>query len=240
MRHLGILGAVALAACATVACRGAPPPAAGESELYYLVFLRPDPGRKPIELAERQRIQAAHMANIQAMARAGILAAAGPMDDTPTAISGIFVLRAPSLGEASRIAAQDPTVAERRNTADVHPWLGPAGIGSGYFHWKKDNPGAKDVMAVHVLCLMKRGRAWTGEARSLEDHALYVESMRRAGLLAAAGDIDGDPSLCSACVFKTSLLDEAKRAAEMDPAVQSGRLAPELHRWWTADRVLPW
>jgi len=235
-----MLGALALGACAAAACRGAPPPAAGATQLYFLVFLRPDPGRKPIEPAERQRIQAAHMANIQAMARADILAAAGPMDDTPTTISGVFVLRAPSLAEASRIASLDPTVAERRNTADAHPWLGPAGIGSGYSRWRKGHPEAKDEMAIHVLCLMKRGPAWPGGARPLEDHAGYVDSMRRLGLLAAAGDIDGDPSLCSVCVFKTSLLDEARRAVEMDPAVRSGRLVPELHRWWTADRVLPW
>ena len=60
------------------------------------------------------------------------------------------------------------------------------------------------------------------------------------GIVASAGGFEGDPELYSACVFKTSFADETRRAMEQDPAVRSGRLAVEFHRWWTADRVLPW
>jgi hypothetical protein len=38
-----------------------------------VVFLRPDPARKPLALEERQRIQDAHMANIRRMADDGVL-----------------------------------------------------------------------------------------------------------------------------------------------------------------------
>jgi len=209
-------------------------------QLYYLVFLRPDPGRRHIERAEGERIQSAHMANIQKMAQDGVLVAAGPMDDQPTTISGIFVFRAETLAEAQRIAALDPTVAERRNTVDVHPWLGPKGIGAAYFRWKKEDPGGKVVMAAHAFFILRRGAAGGSDPRADGEHARFVDSLRRAGALAAAGWIYGDPDLCSICVFRTSSADEAKQAIGQDPAVHSGRLAVEFHRWWCADRVLPW
>jgi uncharacterized protein YciI len=231
---------LALAALAAADCPAGPAPGDGGTDLYFLVFLRPDPGRKRIEQAERERIQGAHMANIRRMAQDGILVAAGPMEDQPTTISGIFVLKAPSLGEARRIAAQDPTVTERRNTVDVHPWLGPKGIGAAYFQWKRDHPEAKDAMEAHVLCVLRHGSAWAVEPRSDADHEAFVDSLRRSGALAAAGGIGGDPDLYAICVFKTSLDGEARRAIEQDPAVRSGRLTAELHRWWVADRVLPW
>src|SRR5689334_8501044 len=92
------------------------PPDAGTT--YYLAFLRPAPDRKPLEKADAERIQKAHMANIGDMAARGVLVAAGPFDDKPVTISGIFVMKADSLEEARRIAAQDPTVVEHRNVID--------------------------------------------------------------------------------------------------------------------------
>jgi uncharacterized protein YciI len=231
---------LALAGCPAGDCQAGPMGKDGGTDLYYLVFLRPDPGRRPLEKTEGERIMAAHMANIHKMAADGVLVAAGPMDDRPTTISGIFVFKAQSLAEAQRIASLDPTVAERRNTADVHPWLGPKGVGAGYFQWKREHPGAEDAMAVHVFCMLRRGPAWRSDTRSDREHGQYVESLRRAGVLSSAGDTEGDPDLYSVCIFKTSFVDEARQAIGQDPAVSSGRVAAEFHLWWTADRVLPW
>jgi uncharacterized protein YciI len=240
MRTSVALVVLALAAPAAIPCGAAPAFAGGDTESYFVAFLRPDPGRKPIELAERERIMAAHMANIHRMADSGVLIAAGPMEDKTVTISGIFILKAGSLAEARRIAAQDPTITEKRNTIDVHPWLGPKGIGVAYFQWKRDHPAAEDAMAAHAFCLLKHGPSWKGDPRSDGEHAVFIDSLRRAGLLAAAGNIDDDPELFAICIFKTSSADEATRIIGQDPPVQSGRLAVELHRWWTADLVLPW
>src|SRR5580658_1025750 len=83
---------------------------------YYVVFLRPDPARKELPKAEGERLQAAHMANIQKMGRDGVLIAAGPFDDTPVTISGIFVFKMGSFESARVLAAKDPTVLAHRNT----------------------------------------------------------------------------------------------------------------------------
>ena len=220
----------------------ADPPAVDPAgrELRYVVFLRPDPARKPLTLEERQRIQDAHMANIQRMADEGVLVAAGPMEDQPVTISGIFVFKVPSLSEARRIAGLDPTVVHGRNTVDVHPWLGPAGIGEAYFRWRKRNPGAKDAMASHAFCLVLRGPAWDGGTHPDAEHEKFIASLRDAGALAAAGPVEGDPDLLGIVVFKNSSADEARKAAGQDPAVRAGRIVIEYHLWWTADGVLPW
>jgi uncharacterized protein len=218
---------------------GAPDRCPAGAELRYVVFLRPDPGRKTISPEERQRIQDAHMANIKKLADEGILVAAGPMEDTPTTISGIFVFKAGSLAEALRVAVGDPTVVGKRNTVDVHPWWGPAGIGSAYFKGKKDNPAAKDVMASHALCLIRRGPAWSGSSQSNDDSD-FMESLRRTGTLSAAGPVVDDPDLTGIVIFKASSIDEARKSIAETPSVKSGRLAVEYHVWWTADGILPW
>ena len=78
------------------------------SDLYQVVFIRLDPARKTLSKEEGERLQAAHMANIHKMADDGILMAAGPFEDEPTTISGIFVMKAASLEQAQKIAEQIP------------------------------------------------------------------------------------------------------------------------------------
>lgn len=143
-----------------------------------------------------------------------------PADAT---IRGVFVFKAASLAEARGIAALDPTVAEKRDTPDVHPWLGPKGIGTAYFQWKKEHPEAADVMAVHMLCMLKDAPVRTSDRRSDEVREAYFGSLRRAGSLAAAGASGDDPDLFAVCIFKTASAEEALRAIEQDPAVRSAR-----------------
>ena len=128
VKTLAILPAAALSA-GPVCAAPSPGEDAAAPAPYCLAFLRPAPARLPVSAEEGRRIMGAHMADIQGMADGVILLAAGPMDDSPTTISGIFVLKAASLGEARRVAWMDPTVTGRRNTVDVYPWWGPHGIG---------------------------------------------------------------------------------------------------------------
>jgi uncharacterized protein YciI len=217
---------------------------AAPPDLYYIVFLRPDPARKPLAKEEGERIMTAHMANIHRMADLGILVAAGPFEDSPTTISGVFLLRAESIEEARRIAAADPTVVEHRNTVDAHPWRGPKGIGVEYFRLHKEHPETPENMGVHPLCLIYRGSAWEqrpGErAGALAAHSEYLDRLRAEGKLAAAGEVDDDTGLTALVVFKRISIEEARRLTAEDPAIQAGVLRPEYHRWWSADHVLPW
>jgi uncharacterized protein YciI len=233
------LGSLAFVLAAPVRA-GVPGAGAWPTELRYVAFLRPDPGRAALPLESRQRIMDAHMANIQKMADDGVLVAAGPMEDDQVTISGIFVLKAPSLLEARRIAARDPTVVSGRNTIDVHPWMGPAGIGATYFRRVKENPGAKAAMATHAFCLVLRGPASAADGRADADHDRFVAGLKAAGVLAAAGPVDGEPDLLGIIIFKGSSVEGARKAMDADPSVRSGRVAIEYHLWWTAEGVLPW
>ena len=210
---------------------------APEGPPYYLVFLRPNPNRIPLRVELREAIMAQHMANIQRMADEGILAAAGPMDDPTPTISGIFILKADSLEAARAIAARDPTVVANRNTVDVHAWRGPEGIGDGYFKWKRDNPGAKDVMAARAFCILEKAPNASGWR---PDDTAFIETVRASGALLAAGRVEGEPVIVGIIIFKTASADEAARILAKDPAVASGRFQAEFHNWWTADRVMPW
>ncbi|HVP00505.1 MAG TPA: YciI family protein [Bryobacteraceae bacterium] len=143
-------------------------------ETYQIAFLRPDPARKPLTKEDAQRIQTAHMANIHSMADRGLMVAAGPFDDTPPTISGIFVFKMDSPDEASKVANEDPTVVEHRNTIDVHTWLGPKGIGEEYIRLHKEDPKTPEGMGVQPFFILFRTAAWERESPPLKEHAAYV------------------------------------------------------------------
>lgn len=205
---------------------------------YYLVFLRRDPQRKTLSKEEGERIQAAHMANIGRMAKEGILVAAGPFEDEKPTISGIFVFKTDSLEAAKRIAGEDPTVVEHRNSVEVHAWHAPAGIGDEYFRIHKADPNAPPNMQKHTLMLLYKG--YSEGRRSMGAHERYIEDLRARGKLAAAGRMDASDVLESAVVFRVMPPEEARRLMADDPAVKSGELRLEEHQWWVADHVLPW
>lgn len=207
------------------------------TEPYYIVFLRPAADRKPISQADSERIQSAHMANIRAMAERGVLVAAGPFGDTPTTISGIFVMKAASLDEARRIAGEDPTVIEHRNTVDVVAWRGPARIGAEYRRLHQANPATPEDMGVQPFFMLYRGPEWDATARNA--HENYIAGLQREGKLGAAGNVESGGEMLAIVIFNRMPDAEAKRLIDEDPAVKSGALRAEYHHWWSAAHVLP-
>ena len=207
------------------------------SDLYQVVFIRPDPARKTLSKEDGERIQAAHMANIHKMADDSILMAAGPFEDEPVTISGIFIMKAASVEQAQKIAEQDPTVLAHRNTVDAHAWRGPAGIGTEYFRLHKEHPETPDNMQAHPLCLIYRNAGWNEKSNAAHDG--FLDHLRSEGKLGAAGGIEGRDALVGMVIFKVIPLKEAEMLLADDPAVKSGVARVEFHQWWSADHVLP-
>jgi uncharacterized protein YciI len=211
---------------------------------YYVVFLRPDPARRSLAKADGERLQAAHMANIHKMAADGVLMSAGPFDDSPTTISGIFVFKVDSLESAKAIAAADPTVYEHRNTVDLHAWDGPAGIGDGYFRLHRMDPSTPENMRVRPLCILYRGPAWETKAAErdslLQAHERYIDQLKAQGKLGAAGGIQARDDLLGLIIFKPIPFEKPQQLLNNDPAVEAGMLRAEFHHWWSSDHVLPW
>jgi len=189
------------------------PLAAQSTATYQIVFLRPAPDRKAVSKEEMDRILTAHMANIHAMADRGVLVAAGPFEDTPAAISGIFVMNT-SPEEALRIASEDPTVVAHRNTVDAVTWTGPKGVGEAYRRLHTADLKTPDDMGVHPLVLLRAAPATLPKD------------------VAASGPLTGSSEFRYLLIFNRIPDDQARRL--VDPA-----LKPEFHRWWSAAHVLP-
>ena len=217
---------------------GQPGPESHPSRVYHIVFLRRNPARKPLSKEEGERIQSAHMANIHAMADRGVLVAAGPFDDTPPLISGVFIFTTPSVEEAREVAEADPTVTEHRNTVEVLAWRGPAGIGEEYTRLHKQKPDMPVDMGVHPFVILRRTEKELDPAL-MTKHAAYWAQLRARGKILAAGPVEGDPSTAGIVIFDRIPDAEAASLAAADPAVSAGVLAVEAHRWWCAAHVFP-
>ncbi|HEY6180584.1 MAG TPA: YciI family protein [Kofleriaceae bacterium] len=140
MKQLVILLALAcaLAACAPATAQTSPAkPFAMRT--YTFVLLRRGSTWTAEQTPETRKIFEGHMANIQAMGKAGKLVLAGPFDapaDDRSAYAGLFVLDVASEAEARALLANDPAVRSGRFTVELRTWLGPAGItydGAGKF-----------------------------------------------------------------------------------------------------------
>lgn len=99
-----------------------PPPNPLKMTTYYLAFLRHGPKWTAQSTPETQKIQADHMANINAMAQTGKLVIAGPFENGGD-YAGLFVFKVKTLDEAKSLADGDPAVKAGRLVADVHPWM---------------------------------------------------------------------------------------------------------------------
>lgn len=107
---------------ATAPARPALPPGMKQ---YWFVMLKRGPKRdQPAD--EVERLQAGHMANMQAYADKGQLQIAGPfMDDGDW--RGIFILDVPDRAGAEAMCRDDPAVQAGRLACDIHPWLSQQG-----------------------------------------------------------------------------------------------------------------
>jgi uncharacterized protein YciI len=99
-----------------------PPAQPFKQTTYYFSFLRRGPKWSAQRTPETETLQAAHMANINAMAKTGKLVIAGPFENAGD-YAGVFVFKVGSLDEAKALAESDPAVKAGRLVADVHPWL---------------------------------------------------------------------------------------------------------------------
>ena len=98
-----------------------------EFDRYTLVLLRR--GRRALEFdgEELTRLQAAHLAHLDAMRERGVLVAAGPFEDQGDETKrGICIYRS-GLEETRRLAEQDGSVQAGRLAIEAMTWLTPKG-----------------------------------------------------------------------------------------------------------------
>jgi uncharacterized protein YciI len=94
-------------------------------------------------------------------------------------------------------------------------------------------------MDSYTLVLLKRGpKAFDFSEEELEElqaqHVAHLDSLRQQGHILVGGPFSEQPdeTLRGMSIYSVGL-EEARRLAEADPAVQAGRLAVDVMTWWT-------
>jgi uncharacterized protein len=98
-----------------------------EFDRYTFVLLRRGPRALEFDEVELDRLQAAHLAHLDAMRERGALVAAGPFEDQDDETKrGICIYRT-GLEETRRLAEEDPSVQAGRMAIEAITWLTPKG-----------------------------------------------------------------------------------------------------------------
>jgi len=97
----------------------------GEMKRYWLVLLKKGSNRTQ-DSASAAKIQAAHMANINRLAREGKIIMAGPMG-TDGDLRGIFIMNAKDSTEVSALVNTDTAVITGRLKMEYYPWWSEKG-----------------------------------------------------------------------------------------------------------------
>ena len=93
-----------------------------ELERYSFVLLRRGPRADEFSDEELERLQAAHLAHLDAMKELGAMAVAGPFSEQPDESWRGFCLYTVELDEARRLAESDPSVQAGRMAVQVFTW----------------------------------------------------------------------------------------------------------------------
>lgn len=210
---------------------------------YIVGLLKKGPKWTAESTPATAEIQKGHLAHLGKMADMGKLVGAGPLLDNGE-LRGILIFNLASADEALALAQQDPAVTSGRLIVEVHPWLGPEGIGREYFDRVKADAHADVHMVQLQLAFLVKGANWTADQTpALADlqkrHLKNIFALLGSGEMLAAGPFLDDGWLRGVFVFGKESVDAAKALAETDPAVASGHLAVEIHPWMVADGVIP-
>jgi len=92
--------------------------AVAQQDNVCFVFLNSNPDRGKIPEEEVQELQAAHLENIDRLAKEGTLLAAGPFEGG----GGMFIITANSLDEADNILSTDPAISANRFILQIYPF----------------------------------------------------------------------------------------------------------------------
>jgi len=92
---------------------------------YFVCFLKAGPNRDQ-DAEEAQRIQIAHLAHLESLAKDGKICMVGPYDDGGE-IRGMTIFSTKTQAEAEALAKADPAVKAGRLRVEIHPWWAAAG-----------------------------------------------------------------------------------------------------------------
>jgi|GEM_PF-1530314 len=93
---------------------------------FVIAFLKTGPNKSANE-EEGQKMQAAHMANMNKLAEEGKLVMAGPFFDDPE-LRGLFIFDVETIAEAKALTETDPMIQNGILVMELKKWYGSAGL----------------------------------------------------------------------------------------------------------------
>ena len=101
---------------------------------------------------------------------------------------------------------------------------------------KKEEPAyeMKQYFFVMLTRGPNRGQDSVTAMKLQEGHMANISRMAKEGKLAIAGPFGDNGDWRGIFIFDMKNIEDVKKEVEQDPAIQAGRLAYEIHPWWTA------
>lgn len=192
-----------------------------KAQKEFFVFLNSNPDKPEMDEKQVEKLMEGHLANINKLAEAGKLTAAGPFEGG----GGIFVLVAKSREEAISYLAEDPGVQSNRWNMEYLPLKF---INSGTCKTEKPYEMVT-YQFVRILPKVKR----KGDIRkALRQHKKFVKGISEKDLFVAAGEFQNP--LGGFLILKVDSEEQVKQILEKDEALSGDRLSYTLKPLWIA------
>lgn len=96
---------------------------------YVLAILKTGPKDAAItDKKERGELFKGHMANINRLAKEGMLAVAGPFGKNDKTFRGLYIFNVKTVEEAQKLVETDPVIRSGMMIAELVPWYGTAAL----------------------------------------------------------------------------------------------------------------
>lgn len=106
----------------------------------------------------------------------------------------------------------------------------------GFKYFEMPSGDSTIIMREFYLCFLNRGDNRDqdqNEASELQvAHLAHLAKMHEDGYACVAGPFGDDGDMRGIVIYTVNSKEEAEKLANMDPAVQAGRLKVEIKPWW--------
>ncbi|HUR11519.1 MAG TPA: YciI family protein [Flavitalea sp.] len=96
-------------------------------------------------------------------------------------------------------------------------------------------------MKVFALVYLKPGNTPQTDASQAtkiqKEHLKYLKSLMEKGTMLLLGPVMEEASIVGICIYNCDI-EEAKKLAQADPAVLSGKLSIEIHPWYGSAAIM--
>ena len=188
----------------------------------FFVFLNSNPDKPEITKQDAEKIQSAHLNNIEQLTSEGIMKAAGPFDGG----GGMFILKTEDINSANEILQTDPAIKAERFIIEVFPLM----IANNDLCGAKEPYEMVTYQFVRTISNVEffgdidkmrfENRVFMAELNNSNDYVIVQGSFNEYndGLL----------------ILDVADAEEAEKIIKKHPAVQEGQLNYEVKSLWIA------